>query len=171
MNRRQRWREKARAYRDFGMTVADADLRHALFIAAEIYSREAERVAGCGRIVDPSPFATSTAATESSGLNAAEAQQTAASARQYLAAAYEDPSGAAAAPLGLSACEPGWWAEMNAGYVRQQAAKYRKRAGEIGDPASALALLSLAQTCERLADDIEARAARRAMAFRVRKPQ
>src|SRR5258706_169386 len=51
-----RWRYKAKAYRVFGMAAADMDVRHALFVAAEIYSQGAERVARCGRLAGPSPF-------------------------------------------------------------------------------------------------------------------
>ena len=59
---------------------------------------------------------------------------------------------------------------MDANFVRQQAAKYRKRADEATDGMASSALRSLAATCERLADDIEAREARRSRIFRARKP-
>jgi hypothetical protein len=182
MERANRWRDKARAYRDLGMGMADPALRRALFVAAEVYSSEAKRVSCCGTVADP-PHCGAVAA-----LLAGEARRVAEAVQEFFAEADEDQdadewappesdsSGAARPELGAEWCgEAAWNGEeeqgtaMDACFVRQQAARYRRRAGEIADPVARLALRSLALTCDEIARDLEASAAQRGRGFRGRK--
>lgn len=173
MDRSKRWRIKATLYRELGMTHEDAALQKALFVAAEVYSLAAERVAYCGTLADPSAFGALPMLTADGTRRAAKAAlELGDESDEHRGAEEALPVFEPATQAGAGAAwnsEEGRETVMDSGYVRQQAAKYRKRAGEIADQVARLALLSLALTCEKMACDLEATEMRRSRAFRARK--
>ena len=169
MNDTKTWRAKARLYRELGTGVDDPALRDALLVAADVYSIEAERISCCGTSIEPSAFQ-AFSVLAAGRAPCADAEPDEDETLSELAQLMFDSGDLDTDCSGEADGEEGLGTAMDAGFLRQQAARYRKRAEAIAEPADRLALLNLALTCEKVAEDLELREARRYRAFSPHKP-